>query len=265
MAVGMGGTASGGAFDFAPYFDWPVIGPIQVDAAQRRILAYCTEPKSGWGIYDLARRIARDEGALERVTSWSLLLANALNGQVSLSNVADFTLERRVLFARCITRVPDVDLITMDNEEVERVVDVCCFGFPGVWGPKTTKLAALYRPRSVPVLDGHVALAFGFSREGFSNAALEHGLDRRARIQHAVNAFRHALADHSATIAMLRASVCPAVPEIEALADLRLLDMVIWTSQDDLISRRGSPLNRWLNGKQRSHIPLENFHSVPFE
>ncbi len=148
-------------------------------------------------MYDLAAQSARNAGLLDTVAPWSLLFANALNGQVTLTNVADFTPERREEFARRVHRVPrDVDLADM-AEETEAVVDACRFGFPGVWGPKITELGALYRPRSIPVLDGPVAQAFGFSSDGFSLAARERGLDRWARVRLAILALSRAIRDHA--------------------------------------------------------------------
>jgi hypothetical protein len=212
----------------------------------------------------MAGRAARHSGALASITPWSLFLANALNGQVTLGNVADFTLERRAEFAQRLSRVSiDIDLSHMENENVKRVIDVCSFGFPGVWGPKITKVAALYRPKSIPVLDGYLAMAFGFSDEGFSKAAPERGLDRRERIRCSVQALRRALQDHGDALAYLRTALRQSGVETDDVADLRLIDMVIWTSQDDLQSRRGSPRDRWLNGPKKAHVPLSAFDPIP--
>lgn len=62
-------------------------------------------------------------------------------------------------------------LAHLDSRGIDAVIDVCAFGFPGVWGPKISKIGALFRPGAVPMLDGYVGLAFGFGTEAFTAAA----------------------------------------------------------------------------------------------
>src|SRR5665647_805145 len=155
--------------DVTAGFDDDVLGPIPLLDAQRRLLSFCNSARSGWVTYDLAAHHARSAGAFNTVAPWSLLWADALAGQVSIGNVADFTSERRTWFAELVGRIPErVDLGDMNPTERADVVNLCKFGFAGAWGPKITKVAALYRPRAVPVLDGYVALAFGYRRDGFT-------------------------------------------------------------------------------------------------
>lgn len=258
--------ASGDSFVFADYFPWAVADPIPLDDATRRVLAYCTDAKSGWGVYDLAAVSARRSGLFDSVTIWTLLLANALNGQVTLENLADFTHERRADYASRVAAIDeDLDLAAMDIEDVDKVVNACVFGFPGVWGPKITKVGALYRPRSIPVLDGYVALAFGLSLEGFSARASEHGCDRRERIHRVVQALAQLLREQADLVSDLRGAVQPAVPEVELISNLRLIDIVIWTSQDDRMSRSGKPQDRWLTASVGDRIPLESFVPVAID
>lgn len=54
------------------------------------------------------------------------------------------------------------------------------------------------RPRSIPVLDGHLALAFGFGRAAFSEAAVQRSLTREERIDRVVCALAHAVSAHTA-------------------------------------------------------------------
>jgi hypothetical protein len=193
-----------------------------------------------------------------------LFYANALNGQVTLDNVAAFDRGLRREFAGRLAGVPeDVDLFDMRDGALEAVVHVCCFGFAGVWGPKITKLAALYRPRSIPVLDGHVAEAFGFDREGFTAAASQRSMTRRERIDTVVRALALQLSRHRREIAELRRRVTPTVPELEKIPDLRLLDMVVWTAQDDRMGRRLRQGPRWIDREIGDHLPCENLLPEP--
>ncbi|MFI5916672.1 DUF6308 family protein [Dactylosporangium sp. NPDC051541] len=246
--------------------DFPgnVLGPIPVAAATRRLLAYCTTPGSGWSSYDLAAHHARRFGILDSVTSWSLLYANALNGQVTLDNIAAFDRSLRRDFAGRLAKVPPGrDLQRMASDETSAVVDVCCFGFRGVWGPKATKMAALYRPNSVPVLDGHVAEAFGYDRDAFSVGTVQRGLSRRERIETVVRALARGLVMHSAALTELRRAVSPTVPEVKDVSDLRLLDMVLWTAQDDRMARRSRQGPCWIDRPIGKHIDIEQLAPEP--
>lgn len=200
----------------------------------------------------------------DSVTSWSLLYANALNGQVTLDNVAAFDRSLRRDFAGRLAKVPPGrDLQRMDSDETIAVVDVCCFGFRGVWGPKATKLAALYRPNSVPVLDGHVAEAFGYDRDAFSVGTVQRGLTRRERIETVVGALARGLATHAAELTELRRVVAPTVPEAKDVSDLRLLDMVLWTTQDDRMARRSRQGPCWIDRPPGQHIDIEDSAPEP--
>jgi len=139
----------------------------------------------------------------------------------------------------------DIGLAELDEQGLDAISDVCRFGFPGAWSPTITKVAALYRPHAVPVLDGYVALAFGFARDGFS--AYDGGT-RRARIGRVVRALASQLQTSRGLLAGLRADIGPLVPEIALISDVRLLDIIIWTAQDDRLLRSGKPADSWLNG-----------------
>ncbi|MEV4343537.1 DUF6308 family protein [Actinoplanes sp. NPDC049596] len=246
-------------------FDGDVLAPVTVTDAARRVLAFCTEPRSGWVTYHLAARSTRSSGMFEQVTTWSLLYANALAGRVDIEDVAGFSRSLRQDFAARVAAVPeDTDLHAMDDDDLAKVVDLCHFGYPGVWGPKTTKMAALYRPQAIPILDGHVAEVFGFNRQGFSNKARQYGLDRRDRIDKVVRAVAIWTRIHRAEIAALRDAVTPTVPEIQDLPDLQLLDIVLWTSQDDKPAhRRPGQGARWINRPVGNHVMADELRPVP--
>jgi hypothetical protein len=261
------------AIDVTAGFPGDVLPPVPVDAAASRILAYCTSPHSGWAVYDLAGLSARSAGLLNDVTAWSLLFTNALNGRVDIKQIADFDLTRRRDFADRIGRVPaDQDLHRMGDDEINAVIHACQFGFDGVWAPRITKLAALYRPRAVPVLDGYVGMAFGYQRDDLSVKVQRFGLNRQERIASIVRAMAKYLRDHQATLAQLRAEVSATVPELRAarasgepplIADLRLLDMVVWTAMDDRLAINSGLPPKWLGRPARAHIPSEAVMPVP--
>jgi hypothetical protein len=251
--------------DITRDFPGDTLGPVSIEDAVRRVLAYCTEPASGWSAYDLVAIHARQAGAFQQVGVWSLLLANALNGQVTLENLAAFSLEYRRGYAGRLARVPeDLDLHQMTAQQVDSVADACAFGFPGVWGPKITKVGALYRPRSIPVLDGHVAQAFGLETEAFTVGSTLDPSARRTRIARVVQALATGLAEHQDELQALRAAVTATVPEIDLISDLRLLDIVLWTSQDDrLAPRRPRQGARWDGRAASPALPLEAFAPTP--
>jgi hypothetical protein len=252
------------AIDFAARRAGNVLGPVPLEHAARRLRAYCTEPDSGWSTYDLAGLIARASGAFDQVSSWSLFYANALNGQVTLANVAAFDRALRRDFASRLAAVPhDIDLHEMNDAQIATVVHACAFGFSGVWGPKITKLGALYRPRAIPVLDGHVAEAFGFHREAFSAAVPKDPDGRRKRIDSVVRALASGVKSHQAVLRELRRCLAPALPELSEVPDLRLIDMVIWTSQDDRMPRRIKQGPRWVDREPKAHIAKEDLGPEP--
>lgn len=246
-------------------FDGDVLAPVPVTDAARRVLAFCTEPRSGWATYHLAARSTRSSGLFEQVTTWSLLFANGLAGRVDIGDVAGFSRGLRRDFAARIAAVrEETDLHAMDDDDIAKVVHLCHFGYPGVWGPKITKVAALYRPQAVPVLDGHVAEVFGFNREGFSGRARQHGLDRRERIDKVVRALAIWTRIHRSEITALRNAVTPTVPEIQDLPDLQLIDIVLWTSQDDKPAyRRPGQGARWINRPVGMHVAADELRPVP--
>jgi hypothetical protein len=200
--------AASRVFDVTEGFGSPRLGPVPYEDAVRRVKVFCTRADSGWITYDLAAHHARQAGQFATVGHWSMLYAEALAGQVTISDIANFTHERRIQFAELVRRVPpEVGLAELDGQALDAVSDLCRFGFPGVWAPKITKVAALYRPHAVPVLDGYVALAYGFSRDGFS--AYDGGA-RRERIGRVVRALAAQLrAPGRELLAELRADAAP--------------------------------------------------------
>lgn len=217
------------------------IGRHSLEDATLRILGYCTNAKSGWHTYDLPSSDARKRGHFNEIAPWSLLWADALGGRITPSNLASFDHEYRSVLADKLRQLPACKLEAMDDEGAESVAILCRSGFPGAWAPKMTKLLALYRPDAIPVLDGHVALAMGFERTAFS-AGKE---PRWERIRQTLFTLRDILRNQSAELSEIRERVSVAVPSLGEATDLRLLDIIIWTSQDDRMSRPGSPANYW--------------------
>ncbi|OYN82756.1 hypothetical protein CG716_00640 [Mycolicibacterium sphagni] len=103
----------------------------------------------------------------------------------------------------------------------------------------------------MPVLDGYVAMAFGFSRRGFS----EGKVSRRERIQRVVDALATYLNQHREHMTQLRESLRGSVADIDVASDLRLLDIVLWCSQDDKDERAGKRRNAWLDAAERAYEP----------
>ncbi|GAB3186897.1 hypothetical protein FHX75_111281 [Micromonospora palomenae] len=259
--------------DVTAGFPGDVLPPVPIDDAANRILAYCTSQHSGWAVYDLAGIGARSAGLLDEVSTWSLLFANALNGRIELKQIADFDLMRRREFAHRISRIPaEQDLHHLPDDQLNAVIHACQFGFDGAWAPRITKLAALYRPRAIPVLDGYVGMAFGYQRDDLSLKVQRFGLNRQERISAIVRAMAAYLRDHPGTLAQLRAEVAATVPELAAeqpgqqrplIADLRLLDMVVWTAMDDRLAINAGLPPRWLGRPLGAHIPYEAIAPVP--
>ena len=218
---------------------------IPYEDAVSRVKAYVAGEGTGWATYDLPGIHARKAGYFETVSPWSLLAANALSGRVTQKQIAAFTLTRRQDFADRVSRVPDhVPLADLTDEQLAAVIHLASFGFKGVWGPTTTKLAALYRPEAVPVLDGQMARAFGLAPDAFRK-----GRQRTIPIEAAVKdiAAWHRHPENRELLRQLRADVANLSEGVELLSDVRLLDIIIWTSQDDHSSKRTTKKKQWVD------------------
>jgi len=234
--------------------------PIPFADAVKRVAAYLGQTGSGWATYDLPAIHARRAGQFLTVGPWSLLLANALSGRVDQKNVAEFSLEHREEFARRIAAVPEnVSLANLSPGQLTAVTHLASFGFKGVWGPKTTKLAALYRPDSVPVLDSQMAQAFGLKRNAFS-AGKQWTIHIGDVVEKIAAWLRNSA--NTQTLAQLRAEVAQTAPDITLMSDVRLLDMVLWTAQDDRESRRSTKKTPWLDMQPAAAPPLSSAASV---
>ncbi|MGI8946614.1 MAG: DUF6308 family protein [Ornithinimicrobium sp.] len=227
------------------------IGTVTLNDAVQRTTAFCTSPTSGWQTYDLAGPAARAAGHFDELAPWSLLWADALAGRLSVPDLAGFTLERREDLAARLAPIPRAPLADLNDTALDALTLACRFGYPGVWAPKITKMLALYRPEQVPVLDGYVAIAMGFERTGFS----EGREPRWARILATLSAMRSVLREQAERLAAVRERVREVVPHIDVATDLRLLDIIIWTSQDDRMSRPGSAADFWLNRNPGTYAP----------
>lgn len=228
------------------------IPPIPFEHAAKRVISFCCSPRSGWRSYDLAGAAARSAGQFDIVAPWSLLWADALAGRLSVADLDGFSRKRRMEFAERISAIPaGKDLAVLDESERKAVHKMCKFGYPGVWAPKSTKVASLYRPHAVPVLDSYVAMAFGFKGTAFS----EGKEPRWNRIERVIDALAVYLHEHKDQIIELRKATRDSVEDIDLASDLRLLDIVIWCSQDDRQERAGKSRNAWLDAPDRPYEP----------
>ncbi|MEQ4565260.1 DUF6308 family protein [Paenarthrobacter sp. CAP02] len=217
------------------------IGEQRLDDIVSRVRAYCGHPMSGWHTYDLPSFAARRAGHFTHIAPWSLLWADALGGRITPANLASFTQEYRSYLAEQIRDLPSQDLKSMEDSDVEKVALLCRTGFAGAWAPKMTKLLALYRPDVIPVLDGHVAVAMGFERTAFSAGRQP----RWEKIRRTLFILQRILKDQAAELTHIREKALEMSPDLGEATDVRLLDIILWTSQDDRLSRSGSPANYW--------------------
>lgn len=247
-------------FNLTRRFGGDVLPPVSFADALHRVRAYCTEPGSGWSTYDLCSIDARLDGQFDTVSPWSLLWADALAGQVRVRDIAGFDLNHRIEFTNRLIAIPaSTDLHELDAPGRAAVTHLCQFGFSGVWGPKATKVAALFRPQAVPVLDGYVALAFGFARGGFSQGREP----RWQKIARVIDALTEVLATHQETFGYLRQQAQELVPELSLIPTLRLLDIIIWTSQDDRMQRPGKPADYWVSSDLKERRPITRAAVTP--
>lgn len=228
------------------------IGSVPLHDAVARVVSFCTHPTSGWQTYDMLGAMARHRGHFDEIAPWSLLWADTLAGRLSVSDVAGFTHGLRSELVQRLQALPAKDIVSMDDGEVGSLTLLCRFGFSGVWAPKITKMLALYRPDAVPVLDGYVAMAMGFTRNGFSSGKEP----RWQRIHQTLLALRGILRHQQAELTQIRQEVSLVVPDIREATDLRLLDIIIWTSQDDRMSRPGSRVNYWVDRRPQEFRPV---------
>jgi hypothetical protein len=234
--MGMNGTT----LDFTAGFSGDILGPVQQEEAVRRVVAFCCSPQSGFLGYDLAGAAARSTGRLAEVGPWTILLAEALAGRITVGNVHGFASHIRE-FAGLLAEVRDKDLALLDDHESAAVTAFCLSGFAGAWAPKITKVGAIFRPKAIPILDGYLALAFGYPRDAFSA-----GAPRRQAIERVITALAAGIAANEDGLREVRSQAAMRVPAVTLLSDLRLADVIIWTAQDDRMERPGKPRDAWL-------------------
>jgi hypothetical protein len=204
------------------------MGEIPLDHAVARVGAFCSDPDSGFLAYDLVGHVARKSGRLEEIGPWTILVADALAGRIRVGDVNKFACHIEE-FAKRLGDVPEEDLARTNEDGLRRVIDFCGYGFRGAWAPKITKVGALFRNEAIPILDGHLARAFGYPRNGFT-AGRE---SRWAAITKVVSALRVGIDAQSEELARVRDRVAVKAPAVMVLSDVRLTDLILWTSQDD--------------------------------
>jgi Family of unknown function (DUF6308) len=244
--------------DFTAGFSGDILGPVRLDDAIRRVVAFCCSPQSGFLGYDLAGAAARSTGRLAEVGPWTILLAEALAGRVTVGNVHGFVSNIRE-FAELLAEVRDKDLALLDDRESAAVTAFCSFGFAGAWAPKITKVGALFRPKAIPIMDGYLALAFGYSRDAFSVGAAP----RRQAIHRVITALAAGILANEDKLQEVRSQAADRVPAVTFLSDLRLADVIIWTAQDDRMERPGKPRDVWLQMKPREPPTIADVAWVP--
>jgi hypothetical protein len=70
-----------------------------------------------------------------------------------------------------------------------------------------------------------------------------------------IDALAAYLDEHRDQMIELRETARVSVGDIDVASDLRLLDIVIWCSQDDLQERPGKKRNAWLDAPHRAYEP----------
>lgn len=244
--------------DFTAGFSGDVLEPVPLNDAVRRVVAFCCSPQSGFLGYDLAGAAARASGRLTEIGPWTILLAEALAGRVTIGNVHSFASRIRE-FSQLLAEVQDKDLALLDDGEFAAVIAFCSFGFAGAWAPKITKVGALFRPRAIPILDGYLALAFGYSRDGFSVGSAP----RRQAIKRVTTALAAGIAVNGDKLQEVRSQAAGIVPAVMLLSDLRLADVIIWTAQDDRMQRPGKPRDVWLRTRPGKPPTIADVAWVP--
>jgi hypothetical protein len=100
-------------------------------------------------------------------------------------------------------------------------------------------------------------MAFGFNRTDFS----EGKAPRWNRIARVIDSLAGYLDGHRDQMIELRETARVSVRDIDMASDLRLLDIVIWCSQDDLLERPGKKRN---DGWTFLTAPTKRTRSRPF-
>lgn len=126
-------------------------------------------------------------------------------------------------------------------------------------GTEDHKGRALFRPRAIPILDGYLALAFGYSRDGFSVGSAP----RRRAIHRVITALADGLRANKDKLQEVRSQAASRVPAVTVLSDLRLADVIIWTAQDDRMERPGKPRDAWLQMNPGEAPAITNVTWIP--
>jgi hypothetical protein len=242
----------GDVLNFTQGFSPDAIGEIPLRYAVARVGAFCSDPGSGFFAYDLMGYVARKSGRLEEISPWTILVADALAGRISASDVNKFACHMEE-FAKRLGDVPEEDLASTDEDGLGRVIEFCCFGFRGAWAPKITKVGALFRNETIPILDGHLARAYGYPRNGFT-AGRE---SRRVAITKVVSALRAGISAQKEELATVRDQVAVNAPAVKVLSDVRLTDLILWTSQDDRDSLSRGRVPWWTSPAKTTPSPVD--------
>lgn len=160
------------------------------------------------------------------LSPWSILIESALAGQANGDGVSSFCTDHRKSLASLIAALPDDTDLSTDH--VEAIVALATFTSPGVRLAKTTKVAAAFRPRAVPIIDSKCCNAFGLS--------VPETEAKTARTVRAITeAYAVILGDHRDTLTAIRevaVLTAPIYRRRDIISNLRLLDIIIWCAQN---------------------------------
>lgn len=174
----------------------------------------------GFYVYDLQGLRARQRGLLQEVDPWTFLLPGALGGYVTYKDLWG-VLEEVGEFATLLRAVPDNrDLHEMDTEDLATVKELCRFSCYGVQAAKVTKVAALFRPAAVPILDRDVGRAYGRQFSG-----------RPENQSFAIEEMARNIEESLGALVAARAEATKTVSDLGALSLLRFFNILVWANQ----------------------------------
>ncbi len=201
---------------------------IQFPEALARLVAYAREPGGGFDTYDLAGVQARNQRILTEVGPWTPLLSATLDGTPLPAGVLRSLLEVSSTFADLIREIPDIDMHLLSDEDHSRLAALCQFGVDGFRADRVTKVAHLYRPKAVPILDKAVVATYGHQPDLLSPAT----------VARTVEQLTADINTHNVRLRRLHQRAAEFAPDLEHVSLVRVVGILIWTSYEDTVVRR---------------------------
>jgi hypothetical protein len=84
-----------------------------------------------------------------------------------------------------------------------------------------------------------------------------------APLEQVVTALVTALDQYADILAELRRDALHLVPHLSLVPDLRLLDIILWTSQDDRSTRARKKAGRWIASNLEARVPITLWDVAP--